>query len=155
MSNQALNDDAWTTLAKSLDVEAATLKAVATVEAAGSGFLPKDPTRPKILFEGHAFHRLTGGKFAELRPDLSYPKWDKKKYSGSLKGEWDRLEAACALDRPAALQSASFARSVCSWNCAKNSSWMSASTVPNSSFLRPVSRTSATSPLRPSPMPRR
>jgi hypothetical protein len=108
MSNQTAGDDAWKSLAKSLDVEAATLKAVASVEAAGSGFLPKDPTRPKILFEGHAFHRLTGGRFAQQRPDLSYPKWDKTKYSGSLAGEWLRLEAACNLDRAAALQSASW-----------------------------------------------
>jgi hypothetical protein len=101
-------NDSWKTLAKSLQVEAAALRAVATVEAAGSGFLPKDPTKPKILFEGHAFHRLTGGRFAAERPDLSYPKWDRTKYSGSLAGEWARLEAACGLDRPAALQSASW-----------------------------------------------
>jgi len=108
MSNEASTADPWKTLAKSLDVEAAVLRAVATVEAAGSGFLPNDPTRPKILFEGHAFHRLTGGRFAAQRPDLSYPKWDKTKYSGSLKGEWARLDAACNLDRAAALQSASW-----------------------------------------------
>ncbi len=108
MSNQVSTGDAWTTLAKSLDVEAAVLKAVATVEAAGSGFLPNDPAKPKILFEGHAFHRLTGGRFAAQRPDLSYPKWDRTKYSGTLKGEWARLEAACGLERAAALQSASW-----------------------------------------------
>ena len=49
-------------------------------------FCRSDPTRPKILFEGHAFHRLTGGRFAQQRPDLSYPKWDKTKYSGTLDG---------------------------------------------------------------------
>jgi hypothetical protein len=108
MSNEALTDDSWRALAKSLAVDAAALRAVAAVEAQGSGFLPNDPTKPKILFEGHAFHRLTGGRFAAERPDLSYPKWDKKKYSGTLKGEWARLEAACNLDRAAALQSASW-----------------------------------------------
>src|SRR5215203_6230232 len=108
MSDSTSPADAWKTLGKSLDVEPAVLKAVATVEAAGSGFLPNDPTKPKILFEGHAFHRLTGGRFAAQRPDLSYPKWDKKKYSGTLKGEWARLDAACGFDRPAALQSASW-----------------------------------------------
>src|SRR5918993_786175 len=45
---------------------------------------------------------------AVQRPDLSYPKWDKSKYSGSLKGEWARLDAACSLDRAAALQAASW-----------------------------------------------
>src|SRR5262245_56344826 len=108
MSNQTLSDESWTTLGKSLAVEPAALKAVAAVEAAGSGFLKDDPTKPKILFEGHAFHRLTGGRFAAAHPDLSYPKWDKTKYSGSLVGEWQRLDAACALDRVAALQSASW-----------------------------------------------
>jgi hypothetical protein len=108
LSNRALTEESWTVLGKSLAVEPAALKAVATVEAAGSGFLPNDPTKPKILFEGHAFHRLTGGRFAAQRPDLSYPKWDKRKYSGSLLGEWQRLEAACVLDRAAALQAASW-----------------------------------------------
>ena len=108
MTNQTLSDDSWQTLGKSLAVEPAALKAVAAVEAAGSGFLKHQPTKPKILFEGHAFHRLTGGRFAAERPDLSYPKWDKTKYSGSLIGEWQRLEAACTLDRAAALQSASW-----------------------------------------------
>jgi N-acetylmuramidase len=68
MNNHASTDDSWSSLAKSLAVEAAALRAVATVEAAGSGFLPGDPPRPKILFEGHAFHRLTGGRFAAERP---------------------------------------------------------------------------------------
>src|SRR3546814_3740585 len=58
--------------------------------------------------ERHAFHRLTGGRVDESHPRLSYPRWDRKKYSGSLAGEWERLEAACLLDRAAALQSASW-----------------------------------------------
>ncbi|MBX9606730.1 MAG: N-acetylmuramidase domain-containing protein [Gammaproteobacteria bacterium] len=102
-----VSDEAWTALAKTLDVEVPALKAVAAVEASGQGFLPNDP-RPKVLFEGHVFHRLTGGRFAAQAPNLSHPKWDRKQYSGSLKGEWKRLEAACQLDRAAALQSASW-----------------------------------------------
>ena len=38
MSDQTLTDDSWQTLGKSLAVEPAALKAVAAVEAAGSGF---------------------------------------------------------------------------------------------------------------------
>ena len=101
-----LSDDAWASLAKSLDVEEAALKAVAAVEAAGTGFLRGEPPRPKILFEAHAFHRLTGGRFAAQAPNLSHPTWDRSRYSGSPAGEWKRLEAACNLDRPAALQAA-------------------------------------------------
>lgn len=108
MSTQ-VSKQAWVDLAQALDVEEAALHAVAAVEASGSGFLSTGtPPRPKILFEGHAFHRLTGGRFAAEAPKLSYPKWDRKKYSGSLAGEWQRLDAACQLDRTAALQSASW-----------------------------------------------
>ena len=97
--------DAWSQLAKSLGVEEPALRAVAEVESAGSGFLA-DRDLPKILFEGHAFHRLTGGRF-DAHKDISYPKWDKTKYKGPV-GEWSRLEKAAALDRAAALQSASW-----------------------------------------------
>ena len=78
-----LSDDAWASLAKSLDVEEAALKAVAAVEAAGAGFLRGEPPRPKILFEAHAFHRLTGGRFAKQAPNLSHPTWDRSRYAGS------------------------------------------------------------------------
>lgn len=103
-----IDKQVWADLSRALEIEEATLRAVAQVEAAGSGFLPPPSEKPKILFEGHAFHRLTGGRFSKAHPDLSYPKWDRKKYSGSLVGEWRRLEAACQLDRTAALQSASW-----------------------------------------------
>ena len=107
--NTTIEPKAWTDLARALDIEEAALRAVAEVEASGSGFLPApNAGLPKILFEGHAFHRLTGGRFSASHPDISYPKWDRRKYSGSLLGEWRRLEAACRLDRPAALQSASW-----------------------------------------------
>jgi hypothetical protein len=107
--NTQVSDKAWAELARALDVEEAALRAVAAVEAGGSGFVKiGQRVQPKVLFEGHAFHRLTGGRFAEQAPSLSYAKWDRTKYSGSLAGEWQRLEAAWALDRPAALQSASW-----------------------------------------------
>jgi len=99
--------DAWASLSKMLDVEQAVLRAVADVESSGSGFLPAPSVLPKILFEGHAFHRLTGGRFSEARPNISYPKWDRRKYKDAA-GEWKRLEEAMSLDRTAALQSASW-----------------------------------------------
>ncbi|GAB3381663.1 N-acetylmuramidase domain-containing protein [Lysobacter fragariae] len=107
--NTVIEEQAWADYARALGVESATLHAVAEVEAAGAGFLPPpNGDKPKILFEGHAFHRLTGGRFSKAHPGISYPKWDRKKYSGSLTGEWKRLDAACQLDRSAALQSASW-----------------------------------------------
>jgi len=101
--------ETWKELALRLEVEEAALKAVAEVESSGSGFLPSPDRRPKILFEGHVFHRLTAGRFSEPRhSNISYPKWDRKQYSGSLAGEWKRLDKAAALDAEAALQAASW-----------------------------------------------
>ena len=98
----------WKKLAEVLEVETAALRAVAEVESRGSGFLPPPAIRPKVLFEGHAFHKLTGGRYHAEHPNLSYPKWDRRQYAGSLEGEWKRLDQACLLDRAAALQSASW-----------------------------------------------
>lgn len=98
----------WKRLAEVLEVETAALRAVAEIESRGAGFLPPTDNRPKVLFEGHAFHKLTGGRYDAGHPRLSYPRWDRKMYSGSLAGEWKRLDEACLLDRAAALQSASW-----------------------------------------------
>src|SRR5262245_13194834 len=89
-------------------VEEAALRAVAAVESSGSGFLAPPSDLPKVLFEGHAFHRLTQGRFDEVEPTLSFPKWTKEHYAGSALGEWKRLERAKELDRAAAMQSASW-----------------------------------------------
>jgi hypothetical protein len=91
--------------AERLDISTAALRAVIAVETAGGGFV--DGALPKILFEGHIFHRLTGGAFDEERPDLSYPRWTKDHYKGG-RGEYDRLLEAIGFDADAALQS-------CSW----------------------------------------
>jgi hypothetical protein len=88
-----------------LGISTAALRAVIAVETAGGGFI--DGELPKILFEGHVFHRLTDGAFDDRRPDLSYPNWTKAHYRGG-RGEYDRLLAAVELDADAALQA-------CSW----------------------------------------
>ncbi len=100
--------DMWSRLAARLDVGVATLRAVAEVESAGSGFLPPPDRRPKVLFEGHVFHRLTAGRYGTSHPNLSHPRWDRKQYAGSLAGEWKRLDRAAILDPTAAMQSASW-----------------------------------------------
>ncbi len=99
---------AWSEFARALEIDEAALRAVAEVESEGEGFLPSPSEKPKVLFEGHAFHRLTGGRYGREHPDISHPTWNRRRYSGSLAGEWKRLEAACRLDRIAALQSASW-----------------------------------------------
>lgn len=105
---QAAAENIWHDLAIRLQLNFAVIRAVAEVESAGSGFVSLDDPRPKVLFEGHYFHRLTTGKFDASHPKLSYPKWSKEKYAKTAAGEWQRLEAAMGLDREAALQAASW-----------------------------------------------
>jgi hypothetical protein len=91
--------------ARRLGCEVAAVQAVAKVESGGrSGFL--SDKRPKILFESRWFHKLTDGKFDGSNPDISTPTWVRN-YSGGA-GEYKRLAEAVALDREAALKSASW-----------------------------------------------
>jgi hypothetical protein len=105
---RTITDAMWKRLAARLQVEEAALKAVAEVESRGGGFLPAPDRRPKVLFEGHVFHRLTAGRYGASHRNLSHPKWDRRQYSGTLAGEWKRLDKAAALDAAAAMQSASW-----------------------------------------------
>ena len=86
-----------------LNVGAAEMWAVLSVETSGFGFLPD--RRPLILFERHIFHKQTGGRFDATNPGVSSPA-----AGGYLGGarEYDRLAQAVALDRHAALNSASW-----------------------------------------------
>lgn len=93
--------------ARELKCEVAVVMAVAKVEAPGGGFLSSG--RPKILFEGHYFHKLTGGKFSAAHPTISYKTWTTRHYVGG-EGEYVRLEEALQLDPIAALKSASWGR---------------------------------------------
>jgi N-acetylmuramidase/Putative peptidoglycan binding domain len=79
------------------------LLAVVSVESKGCGYLPDK--RPVILFERHYFHRLTSGRFSAEHPDISNA--TPGGYLG-LEKEYARLEKAVALDRDAALRSASW-----------------------------------------------
>ena len=105
---RTISEDTWKQLATRLDVELAALKAVAEVESSGSGFLPAPDRRPKVLFEGHVFHRLTAGRHSLTHPAISHPGWDRSRYARSLAGEWKRLDTAATLDPAAAMQSASW-----------------------------------------------
>lgn len=100
-----LTDEDYAKAADDLDCEVAAIKAVASVEAAGDGFLPDG--RVKILFEAHIFHKYTQGKFTASHPHISSAKWDKKLYKGGG-AEWGRLEEAFTLDPIAAQLSASY-----------------------------------------------
>lgn len=91
--------------AEALKCEVAAVKAVAEVEARGSGFLGDG--RPKILFEAHKFSRYTGHLHDSLFPHISSPEWKKGLYLGGVK-EYDRLHDAMKLDPRAAIMSASW-----------------------------------------------
>lgn len=94
--------------ADQLGCEVAAIKAVCQVEAPRGGFNPDDT--PVTLFEGHKFHKFTNGAFDGEAPDLSYPTWNRKHYGKNWQAEQDRLQRAMALDREAALKSASWGK---------------------------------------------
>lgn len=80
------------------------LWSVLSVETSGCGYLVD--RRPKILFERHFFHRLTQGRFDRDHPDISAP--TAGGYGAGGAHQYQRLAAAVALDRNAALQSTSW-----------------------------------------------
>lgn len=106
--------DDYKNAAKRLRCDTAAIRAVDAVESAGNGFLADG--KVKILFEGHKFSRLTAGTHDAAAPDISYPKWDRSKYAKGAtaeirsQGEWARLQKASALNKRAALMSASWGR---------------------------------------------
>ena len=92
-------------VANAIRCEVAAVRAVVSVEAAGSGFYSDG--RPKILFEAHWFGDLTSDDYDDDYPSISSPVWNRDLYIGGV-GEWDRLYLACTLDRAAAMKSASW-----------------------------------------------
>src|SRR5215469_5642336 len=103
-SGTPLTADGLNEASASLNVAQAELWSVISVETSGSGFLAD--RSPKILFERHVFHRLTNGQFDADDPDISQPSAGGYGPGGSH--QYDRLAAAIAFDRAAALQSASW-----------------------------------------------
>lgn len=85
-----------------LGVHAAEVWTVLRVETSGCGFLAD--RRPQILYERHIFHRLTAGRYDD--GEISHPA--PGRYGRRGAHQYDRLTAALALDRTAALESASW-----------------------------------------------
>ena len=100
--------------AAQLNCDVAAIKAVAEVESSGAGFLSDG--RVKILFEGHQFYKFTKGAHARSNPSICYRKWTKQFYTKGRNadirgaGELARLDQAIALNREAALKSASYGK---------------------------------------------
>lgn len=100
--------------AGALRCSVAAVKAVCAIEAPDGGF--DSNGLPRILFEGHKFSAATGGRFDTSYPTISYPQWTRQFYSRGQTpdvrnaGEHLRLQQAAALDRDAALASASWGK---------------------------------------------
>jgi hypothetical protein len=98
-----LSSDGFDAAMDTLGTRAGEVWAVLSVETAGCGFFAD--RRPQLLFERHLFHRKTNGAF-----DATHPAISSLVPGGYLGGprEFDRLAEAAALDRRAALESASW-----------------------------------------------
>ena len=105
-NNRVLSRDDFLDDADKIGCSVAAIRAVAEVESAGSGF--DSLGRPKTLFEGHIFYKLTKGRFASSYPSICYPRWTKQYYGKTRDAEFARLQQAISLDRNAALMSASW-----------------------------------------------
>lgn len=86
---QLLKREHYNACARETGLDVEVILAVAQVESAGGGFIDGSDL-PKILFEGHHFHKLTEGRYGKDFPALSYPKWTTQFYKGG-RGEYDRL----------------------------------------------------------------
>lgn len=103
-SAMPLDREGMSEVIEGLGTTAAEVWAVLTVETRGCGFLPD--RRPFILFERHIFSRQTKHKFDADHTDISNPEWGGYGAGGSA--QYERLNRAIALDRKAALRSASW-----------------------------------------------
>lgn len=91
--------------AQRLGVSVEHVKAVRQVEASGDGF---SNGMAKKLFEPHRFSKLTGGRFDERWPAISYPRWDRTKYPKTEAARHQQHLIAIGLDPEAGLKAASY-----------------------------------------------
>ncbi len=114
LANRLLTESDFKEAAELLNCDIAAIKAVAEVESSGNGFLSDG--RVKILFEGHQFYKYAKGAYAQGYPTICYKNWTKAYYTKGPNadargaGELARLQQAMALDRRAALMSASYGK---------------------------------------------
>lgn len=106
--SKTLTDSDFVAGGQQVNLEPGLIHAVCDVEAPQGGF--DENGLPRILFEGHQFSRLTNHVYDQSHPTISYPQWTKRFYSSTNTGEHARLQEASALNRDAALQSASWGK---------------------------------------------
>ncbi|MGK3115371.1 N-acetylmuramidase domain-containing protein [Candidatus Pantoea formicae] len=98
-----VTDEMYVSMAKALNCEPAAIKAVVMSETKQSPFDASG--RPTILYERHYFSKLTDQKYDKSHPDISGKPYE---HYGKFSEQYDKLNKAIALDRSAALQSASW-----------------------------------------------
>lgn len=101
----SFTDAQYNGAASELGISVPTIKAVADVESSGTTHWANGQV--PILFEALWFHKLTGGKYDASHPNISSPVWNRALYIGGP-AEYGRLAEAEALNKDAALQSASW-----------------------------------------------
>jgi len=99
-----LDNDGQQAVLDVLGTGAAELWSVLSVETKGFGYF--NDRRPQILYERHIFSKRTNHEFDKTNPDISSP--TAGGYGATGSHQYDRLQAAIALDRTAALESASW-----------------------------------------------
>src|ERR1700757_2030713 len=98
-----LTETDFISAAFALEMPVAPVKAVCEIEAPNGGFAAAG--QPWILFEGHVFHRLTGGRYSAEHPTISYRSWTRDFYAKGKDadarnaGEHKRLAEAASLAR--------------------------------------------------------
>ncbi|CDN46819.1 N-acetylmuramidase family protein [Neorhizobium galegae] len=105
-SHLEMSAGAWVKAAALLSVTEAHVRAVASVEALGSGYLASG--RPKILFEAHKFSASTSRRYDSSHPNISSKTWNQKLYGGGGEHQYARLAEAMKLHETAALASSSW-----------------------------------------------
>lgn len=112
--SKSITEQGFAAAAKELGVEVATIKAVASVESAGSGFDPDG--RVKILFERHKFHTFTRGQFDKSHPAISSS--SAGGYGAAGAHQWKRFNEAFELDPDAAMRATSWGKfQIMGFNC--------------------------------------
>lgn len=98
---ERVTDAEITALATRLGCSTKQLRAMAQVESGGSAF--DNLGRPKILFERHLFHRMTGGRFGVT--EFSNPKG-----GGYAESSWEKLTQAACRDPQTAFAATSWGK---------------------------------------------
>ena len=120
LGRSGISESSWSSIAGSLGVEVAILKAIHEVETSGASYLASG--YPALLFEAHLFWKYLKqeGKNPESlqksHPGILSPSWNRSLYKGG-QGEVPRINEAWSISPVASLMSASWGSfQICGFN---------------------------------------